>query len=65
MFSIAFTVLILDKLNEHRIEEQEETEKQQVIEQIRSPSNTFALEAIKLADRRGWSIDGSLELSIR
>jgi hypothetical protein len=60
LFSIFLTVLILDKLNERRAEQQEESEKQSIIGQIGSSNNTFALEAVKLADRKGWLADGSL-----
>lgn len=60
LLSIVLTVLILDKLNERRAEQQEESEKQSIIGQIGSNNNTFALEAVKLADRKGWLADGSL-----
>lgn len=60
LLSILITVLVLDKLNERRIEQQEEVEKLHIIEQISSENNTFSLEAIKLADRNGWTTDGSL-----
>jgi len=55
--SIAVTVLIIDKLNKRRADLEE---KQRIIRQMASPSNEFALEAVRLARDNGWLQDGSL-----
>ena len=54
---IAITVLVIDRLYERR---DQEREKQRIIRQMASPSNDFALEAVRLAGENGWLTDGSL-----
>lgn len=61
LLSIAITVLVLDRLNQRRVENREQTEKQHILTQIGSANNDFSLEAVKLADRNGWVTDGSLQ----
>ena len=54
---IAITVLVIDRLYERR---DQEREKQRIIRQMTSPSNDFALEAVRLARDNGWLKDGSI-----
>jgi len=56
--SITITVLIIDRLNIRRSALEE---KKRIIQQMRSPSNEFALEAVRLAQENNWLDDGSLE----
>jgi len=56
--SIAITVLIVDRLSEWRAERRE---KEQILSQISSNSNQFALEAIREAQNRGWLYNGTLQ----
>jgi hypothetical protein len=56
--SIVITVLVIDTLNRRRhIAE----EKQDLILQMGSPDNAFALEAVRKLRARGWLQDGSLQ----
>lgn len=54
---MAITVLVLDRLYAYR---DECREKQRIILQMASPSNDFALQAIRIADDEKWLFDGSL-----
>jgi uncharacterized protein YjbI with pentapeptide repeats len=49
--SIAFTVILIDRLNARRILEQR---KQEIFAQIRSPVRDVAVEALRLACHYGW-----------
>ena len=55
--SIALTVLVIDTLNERRAVQQE---KQNLILQMSSPTNSIAKEAVRILRMRGWLIDGTL-----
>jgi len=55
--SIAATVLIIDFAREHSAKRRR---KRDLIEQMGSPSNDFAREAVRLLRREGWLSDGSL-----
>ena len=55
--SIAFAILVIDRLNERRAEEDL---KAQLIREMGSPDNGIALRAIKELRARGWIEDGSL-----
>lgn len=55
--SVSITIFVIDKLYQWRAEEQE---KRQIIEQMGSPSNDFAIEAVRLITKNGWLQDGSL-----
>ena len=57
LFSIAITVLLIDALAERRAAAQEKT---RILEQLRSQSNDFALEALRLARVKGWTDDGAM-----
>lgn len=57
LFSLALTILILDKLYEGRANEEE---KRRLILQMGSPDNTFAIEAVRQLKVKGWLFDGSL-----
>jgi len=56
--SIAITVLVIDQLNRWRMETER---KREIIEQMSSPVNDAALEAVRLARKYGWLTDGSLK----
>lgn len=58
LVSIAITVLIIDRLNERRSVDQE---KQLLILQLASLTNSIAHEAARLLQMRGWLTDGSLQ----
>lgn len=51
LLSIAITVLIIDRLYAKRAAADE---KKRVIQQMASPSNEFALEAVRIARENGW-----------
>lgn len=55
---IAVTVLVIDWLYSRQTEE---SEKRRILGQISSPSNDFALEALRLARKQGWLSDGLLK----
>jgi|688.fasta_scaffold198425_1 hypothetical protein len=57
LVGIAMTILVVDKLYQFR---SEQLEKRQVIRQIASHSNEFALEAVRIAREKGWLTDGTL-----
>jgi len=57
LLSIAITVLIIDRLYARRSANEE---KDRIIRQLASPSNEFALEAVRLASERRWLYDHSL-----
>ena len=48
---MAFTVIVIDRLNTRRIEEQR---KQEIFEQIESPVRDVAVESIRLIQKYGW-----------
>lgn len=50
---ISFTILVIDWFNEQR-------EKRQIIRQLASHSNEFALDAVSIVREKGWLSDGSL-----
>jgi hypothetical protein len=56
--SIVITVLVIDALNRRRAIAEE---KQDLILQMGSPDNAFALEAVRKLRARGWLQDGSLQ----
>lgn len=56
--SIAITVLVIDQLNRWRMVAER---KREIIEQMGSPVNDAALEAVRLARKHGWLTDGSLK----
>lgn len=58
LVGISIGVIAIDQLYQMRSAQQE---KQAIIRQLRSPSNEFALEAVRLSTERGWLRDGSLE----
>lgn len=57
LVSIAVTVLVIERLNKQQAEQ---ARREEVIQQIASLSNDFALEAVRLSQLRGWLRDGSL-----
>ena len=71
--SIAFAILVIDRLNERRADEQEKTKEQQakaeaeaqlkaqLIREMRSTDNGIALRAVEEFRARGGLTDGSLE----
>jgi len=61
LFSLAITILIVDKLYENRATAEE---KKRLILQIGSPNNAFAIEAVRQLRVKGWLYDGSLRDSI-
>jgi len=73
LFSIAITVLIVERLNNRRSKrdaaehekqiaaEAEAREKADLILQMGSPDNGFAREAVRKLRARGWLTDGSLQ----
>lgn len=57
MVGFAFTVVVIDELGERRAER---LEKERIIEQMGSPVNDVALEAVRIARKSDWLRDGSL-----
>lgn len=57
LIGITLTVLLIDRMYEHRATEQE---KRALILQMGSPNNAFAVEATRILKVRGWLTDGSL-----
>lgn len=57
MVGMAFTVVVIDELNQQLAERQE---KERIIRQMASLSNEFALDAFKIAKDEGWIQDGSI-----
>jgi len=57
LFSIGFTILVIDTLYEKQRERQQ---KQSLILQMGSPDNGFAIEAVRQLRVKGWLFDGSL-----
>jgi hypothetical protein len=55
--SIALTVLIIDRLNQHRAEERERAS---LILQMGSPDHAFAIEALRMLNASGWLERGAL-----
>jgi hypothetical protein len=49
--SIAITILIIDRLNERRLDEQQ---KEELVLQMGSPDNSFAIEAVRMLTAQGW-----------
>ncbi|MBN8580627.1 MAG: pentapeptide repeat-containing protein [Anaerolineae bacterium] len=60
LIGMAITVLVLDRLYAYR---DGQREKKRTILQMASPSNDFALQAVRVADDERWLIDGSLRAS--
>lgn len=58
LIGIAIGVIAIDSLYQIRLEQYE---KLQIIRQMGSTSNDFALEAVRLVQQRGWLRDGSLD----
>src|SRR5574341_1341491 len=58
LVSIAITVLVIDALNERRAIQQE---KENLILQMSSPTNSIAREAVRVLRMRGWLTDGTLK----
>jgi uncharacterized protein YjbI with pentapeptide repeats len=54
---IGLTVLIIDSLNRRRADRER---KEELISQMGSPDNAFALEAARILRQQGWLTDGSL-----
>ncbi len=54
---IGLTVLIIDSLNRRRADGER---KEELISQMGSPDNAFALEAARILRQKGWLTDGSL-----
>jgi uncharacterized protein YjbI with pentapeptide repeats len=54
---IGLTVLIIDSLNRRRADRER---KEELISQMGSPDNAFALEAARILRQKGWLMDGSL-----
>lgn len=57
MFSIAITVLVVDRLNERQTIREHKWE---LIVQMGSPDHAFAVEAVRIIRLKGWLTDGSL-----
>ena len=57
LISIAVTVLVIDNLNSRRTIQQE---KDRLILQMGSPTNSIAKEAVRILRVQGWFIDGTL-----
>ncbi len=55
--SIALTVLIIDRLNQHHAEKRERAN---LVLQLGSPDHSFAIEALRMLKARGWLTDGAL-----
>ncbi len=58
LIGISIGVIAIDQLYQIRVNEYD---RQSVIRQLGSPSNDFALEAVRIARYEGWLVDGSLE----
>jgi len=58
LFSMGLAVLLIDTANERRADRKL---KEEIILQMGSPDNGFALEAIRILRRKGWLGDGSLK----
>ncbi len=58
LLSIGLTVLVIDSLNRRRAEKER---KEELILQLGSPDNGFALEAVRQLRYKGWLEDGSLQ----
>lgn len=58
LIGMSITILLLDQFNNWR---QHYQRKKEILEQIGSYSNEFALEAVRLASKYKWLIDGSLD----
>lgn len=58
LLSIAITVLIIDRLNQRRAVAER---KEELILQMGSRDNAFAVEAVRLLKHKGWLEDGSLK----
>lgn len=57
MVGMAFAVVVIDELNQLRLEQQE---KKALILQMSSPMNLVATEAVRILHAHGWLSDGSL-----
>lgn len=57
-FGIIFTIVVLNRLANNRAIE---AEKRDLILQMGSPDNSFAIEAVRILKHRGWLYDGSLQ----
>jgi hypothetical protein len=58
LISIGLTVLVIDGLNRRRAEQER---KEELISQMGSLSNDFALDAVRQLRKKGWLEDGSLQ----
>jgi hypothetical protein len=58
LVSVAFTILVVDRLYQRR---EKEREKKRLILQMGSPDNAFAREAARALQSSGWLRDGSLK----
>src|SRR5690606_34681130 len=58
LLSIALTVLIIERLNRRRAEQER---KDELILQMGSPDHAFAVEAARIMRQKGWLHDGSLQ----
>ncbi len=58
LISIASTVLVIDYLNRRRATNER---KEELIYQMGSPNNEFAVEAVRILRLKGWFYDGSLK----
>lgn len=58
LISIAITILLIDRLNNRRAEQDE---KRRLILQLSSPHNEIATEAARVLGLKGWLSDGSLQ----
>ncbi len=56
--SIAVTVLIIDRLNDRRLDEQR---REELILQMGSPDHAFAIEAVRILTAQGWLDDHALK----
>jgi len=57
LISIALTVIVIETLNNRRAERER---KEELILQMGSPNNGFAVEAVRVLTQKGWLQDGSL-----
>jgi hypothetical protein len=60
LLSIALTVLIIERLNRRRAIQERQERKEELILQMGSPDNAFAIEAVRFLRQKGWLTDGSL-----
>lgn len=58
LLSIAITVLIIDGLNQQRLDEKE---KSSILLELGSRNNSTALDALQIVRTRGWHSDGSMK----